>query len=119
MKRRRVEGQLQAAVFQHLAVRATTGTFAFHCPNGGARSPIEAKILKGQGVVPGVPDVIAIRQGEVFAVELKAPGGRLSPAQLECHARLQAAGAKVATAAGIDEAIEQLEQWNLLRGRRT
>jgi hypothetical protein len=46
MKRRRVEGQLQAAVVQHLAVRATT-------------------------------------------------------------------------AAGIDEAIEQLEQWNLLRGRRT
>jgi hypothetical protein len=74
-------------------------------PNGGARSPIEAKILKGQGVTPGVPDVIGVRKGEMFALELKAPGGRLSPAQIECHERLLAAGATVTTAIGLDHAL--------------
>jgi hypothetical protein len=85
MKRRRHEQAIQRAVFGHLAVHAATATFAFHPGNGGARSPIEAKILKGQGVTPGVPDVIAIKGGQIFGLELKAPGGRLSPAQIECH----------------------------------
>jgi hypothetical protein len=116
VKNRRPEQAVQRAVFQHLRIRGKPGVFAFHCPNGGARSPIEAKILKGQGVVAGVPDIIAIKDGTVFGLELKAPGGRLSPAQQACHAALKVAGAVVATAPGIDEALEQLERWNLLRG---
>jgi hypothetical protein len=59
--------------------------FAFHVPNGGARRPIEAAILKGLGVVPGVPDVIAIKGGHVFALEIKVIGGRLCPAQRATH----------------------------------
>jgi hypothetical protein len=52
----------------------------------------------------------------VFGLELKAVGGQLSPAQLACHDAMRAAGAMVATATGLDEAIRQLEAWNLLRG---
>jgi hypothetical protein len=74
MTRRRPEQAVQR--FEHLRIRGARGVFAFHVPNGGARSPIEAKILKGQGVVPGVPDVIAINDETV-----KAVGGRLSAAQ--------------------------------------
>src|SRR6266567_4314279 len=114
-RHRRPESQVQHAVFQHLAVRAATGTFVFHCPNGGWRSKVEAGIMKSLGVMPGVPDVIAIRKGEIFALELKAPGGRLSSAQTDCHGRLRAAGAKVATAVGIDEAVAVLEEWRILR----
>jgi hypothetical protein len=79
VKNRRPEQAVEAAVFEHLRLRAMPGVFAFHCPNGGARSPIEAKILKAQGVTAGVSDVIAIKGGQVFGLELKAPGGRLSP----------------------------------------
>jgi hypothetical protein len=39
----------------------------------------------GQGVRAGVPDVIAIKDGTVFGLELKAHGGHLSPARRQCH----------------------------------
>jgi hypothetical protein len=68
MTRRRPEQAVQAAVFEHLRIRGAPGTFAFHCPNGGARSPIEAKILKGQGVRAGVRDILAIKDGTIFGL---------------------------------------------------
>ena len=117
VKRARPEDQIQRAVFQHLAVRAATGVFAFHPPNGGWRSRVEAAILKGLGVVAGVPDVIAIHNGRVFAMELKAPGGRATDKQLEAIAAMREAGAFVALAEGLDRALACLEAWGLLRGR--
>ena len=80
------EAQIQRAVFQHLRARGAPGVFAFHPANGGYRKPVEAAILKGLGVVAGVPDVIAIHNGRVFAMELKAPGGRATDKQLEAIA---------------------------------
>lgn len=112
----RQEQAIQRAVFQHIAARGAPGVFAFHVPNGGARSSIEAAILKGLGVVAGVPDIIAIRGGMAFALELKAEGGRLSAAQRDAQDALRVAGAVVATSTGLDEALAQLEAWALLRG---
>jgi hypothetical protein len=106
----------QSAVFQHLAIRAASTVFAFHPANGGWRSPVEASILKGMGVRPGVPDIIAIKGGQCYALELKAPDGRLTPVQRDAHAALAAAGATVAVAYGLDEALARLEAWGLLRG---
>src|SRR5215211_2045081 len=48
-------------------IARTPGTFAFHPANGGARRRVEAALLKGLGVVPDVPDVIAIKAGRVQA----------------------------------------------------
>ena len=53
------EAQIQRAVFQHFHVRGAPGVFVFHPANGGYRKPIEAKILKGLGVVAGVPGATA------------------------------------------------------------
>jgi hypothetical protein len=117
MKRRRPEDAIRRAVFQHLAARSTRGVFAFHLPNGGWRSPIEAAVLRGLGIVPGIPDLILKQGGETFALEIKAPGGRLSSAQRETHDRLRAAGATVAAAVGLDEALTILQGWELVRGR--
>jgi hypothetical protein len=80
---RRFEQEIQRAAFQQ-PVRGAPRTFAFHPANGGWRSRVEAAIMKGFGVKAGVPDIIAIRDGRAFALELKAPGGRLTPAQLRC-----------------------------------
>jgi hypothetical protein len=82
MKRRRNEQAVQKAVFDHLRIRAATGTFAFPA-NGGARSPIAGAILKGIGVVAGNPDVLAIKDGKIYGLELKSPGGKILPAQHE------------------------------------
>jgi len=113
---RRAEAQIQRAVFQHLRTRGAPGVFAFHPANGGYRKPVEAAILKGLGVVAGVPDLIAIHNGRVFAMEIKAPGGCVSPKQRACIAALEASGVTTAVAYSLDEALATLELWGLLRG---
>jgi hypothetical protein len=115
-RRSQPEAAIQRAVFQHLRLRPTAGTFAFHVPNGGARRPVEAAIMKGLGVTAGVPDIIVIRNGKAHCLELKAPGGRLTDAQLAAHEALRAAGAEVATADNLDAALKHLQDWLLLRG---
>jgi hypothetical protein len=75
-RRRSPEATIQSAVLAHLRARGAPGVFAFHPANGGYRRPTEAAILKDLGVAPGVPDVIAIHQGRIYALELKAEGGR-------------------------------------------
>jgi hypothetical protein len=92
------------------------GVVAFHVPNGGRRNPIEAAIFKGLGVLGGVSDIIAIKGGRTYALELKTEGGRLTAAQQQTFDQLQAAGARTAGARELDAAIRQLEAWKLVRG---
>ena len=114
-RRNQPEAAIQRSVIQHLTWRARPGVFAFHVPIGGWRSRVEGAILKAIGTVAGVPDIICIFQGRVYALELKAGRGRLTDVQRLVHERLREAGADVAVAHGIDQALAQLEIWNLLR----
>lgn len=116
MSKRHPEDHIQRAVFQHIRARGVPGLFAFHVPNGGYRRPREAAILQGLGVVAGVTDVIAIHQGRVFGLELKAEGGRPTAKQLAAIAAMEEAGAYTAIAEGLDRALAILESWGLLRG---
>jgi hypothetical protein len=84
--------------------------FAFHPANGGYRKPVEAAILKSMGVRAGV------HNGRVFAMELKAEGGRATDKQLEAIAALREAGAFTCIAEGLDRALACLEAWGILRG---
>jgi hypothetical protein len=102
-------------VFEHLRRRGAPGIFAFHCPNGGARRPIEAAILQGFGVVAGVPDVIVIHKVRVYGLELKREGGRATEKQMAAMSAMNAAGAYCCIADGLDRALACLEAWGLLR----
>lgn len=112
---RRPEQSIQRAVFAHLKARPAKGVFAFHPANGGYRRPIEAKILKSCGVIPGVPDIIAVKGGHTYCLELKAGKGKPTDDQRMAMHALEQAGATVAVATGLDAALSQLEQWGLLR----
>jgi hypothetical protein len=114
--RRHNEAQIQRSVFEHLRARAAPGVFAFHVPNGGYRKPVEAAIMKGLGVVAGVPDVFAVHNGRCFALELKRAGGRTTDNQRACLAALREAGAITGVAEGLDAALTWLETEGLLRG---
>jgi hypothetical protein len=113
--RRRREQDIQRAVAAHLRARAHSNVYWFHPANGGARTAVEGAILKACGVRAGTPDLICIKAGRTFALELKADVGRLSKDQRLARDKLRQAGAKVAVAVGLDDAIAQLERWNLLR----
>jgi hypothetical protein len=116
MNRARPEQQLQRSVLAHLGRRGMPGLWWCHVPNGGYRGAIEAAIFKSLGVIAGVPDLLLVYCGKIYALELKAAkGGRLSPAQIRTQEQMRQAGAIVATATGIDAALSQLEQWGLIQ----
>lgn len=111
-------------MFQHIRQRGVPGLIAWHTPNGaylgGKRSrkgvAIAGAIMKGLGVRAGVSDIIAVHESKIFALELKAPGGRPTEAQLEFISDMERAGAFTCVAEGLDQALGVLEQWGLLRG---
>lgn len=117
----RPEQDIQKAVVAHLRQRGKPGLVFWHTPNGvrggGRRHYIQGAIQKGMGVRAGVSDIIAVHKGKIFALELKAPGGGATEAQLEFIADMERAGAFTCVAEGIDRAIAVLEQWQLLRGK--
>src|SRR5262245_27424011 len=116
-RRRRPEQDLQRAVLEHLELYSVPNCDWFHVGNGGWRSPVEAKVLKSLGVRPGVPDLILIRDGQTFGLELKTEIGKLTSVQRTAHVLMRAAGAEVEVAYGIDEAIELLQRWQILHGQ--
>src|SRR5215831_1817683 len=117
-RRAQPEAQLQAAVVEHLRLRAKPDVLWLHVPNGGTRDIHEAARFKRMGVLAGASDLLFWHRGNSFALELKSPGGRLSEAQLEFLTRFNDAGGHAASAVGIERALACLEAWGLLRGRR-
>jgi len=128
VRRRQPERILQTALVEHLRLRARDGVLYFAVLNGGSRDVREAANLKRAGVLPGVADLLLFRPGacphcgntrlEGFALELKAPGGRPTEAQLAFMARFADAGGHTCIAEGIDEALGALEAWQIIRRGR-
>jgi hypothetical protein len=113
-RRRRPEQQLQRTLIAHLRWRAPRDTWWAHYPGGGARSAVEGAIFRGLGVRAGTPDLLLLKSGKLYCIELKSDRGRLSAAQIACHEELRAAGATVETVSNIDEALELLALWGIL-----
>ena len=64
-----------------------------------------------------MPDVIAVKDGRTYALELKAEGGRLTEAQEHVLIKLRAAGAMATHAHGLDQALRILEGWGIFAER--
>ena len=111
------EQQIHRAVVQHLRARGMPGLVFIHVPNGGYRRPSEAAIFSGLGVRAGVSDLLLWHGGKSFALELKADGGRVTKGQREFLSDMEGAGAYTCLAEGLDDAIEMLEAWGLLRSK--
>lgn len=112
---KREEDQIQKAVLGHLKIRPNGDLFFFHVPNGGYRKPAEAAILYSLGVVAGVPDLIILKLGKCYALELKRKGGKLSESQKRSIPLMEAAGAIVGIADSIDSAVAWLEKNDLVK----
>jgi hypothetical protein len=114
-RRAQPEAQLQRSLVEHLRWCAKADVWFAHIPNGGARTKAEAGIFKALGVRAGAPDLLIVRAGQALFLEVKAPGRKLSPAQIECHDALRRAGAVVETADDIDAARAFLQRMGVLR----
>jgi len=116
----RPEQQIHKAVALHLQQRGAPGLLWWYTHNNvgirGRRGHIQGAILKGLGMRAGVSDILALHQGKFFALELKAPGGRATEAQLEFLADVDANGGFTCVAEGLDAAIRAIETWGLVKG---
>lgn len=119
----RPEQEIHKAVAAHLRQRGAPGVLWWHSPNGahyGKRNrkgaAIQGAIMKGLGVRAGVSDIVALHKGMFYALELKAPGGRPTEAQLEFISDVRANGGFTCVAEGLNEALGALEMWGLVRG---
>lgn len=107
---RNTEAEIQAAIVEWVRTVAPQ-VVIFAVPNGGLRSKSEAARLKWTGVLAGVPDLCLVLPGGRSAFwEVKAPGGRISPAQDAMFFRLGRMGAPVATMRSIEDARAELER---------
>ena len=114
-RRAQLEAMLHRSLVEQLRWRAPLDCWFCHIPNGGARTATEGAIFKSLGVQPGAPDLLIVRAGQALFIECKAPGRRLSPAQVQCHEALRRAGATVETADNIDQALAFLHRLGALR----
>jgi hypothetical protein len=62
------------------------------------------------GQRPGVPDVLACLRGRFVGIEVKRPGGRLSPRQIDELAAIVQAGGVALVADDVDQVIAALQR---------
>jgi hypothetical protein len=117
MPRRQPKQQIQRAIAQHLNLRGAKGLFWYAVPNGGWRSPVEAKIMQSTGTRPGVPDLAFLHEGRAYFLEVKAENGRPTEHQLKAIADINDAGGYAVIGNGLDCCLQILERWGLLKGR--
>jgi len=84
-------------------------------PNGGyAADPKTVGRLKREGLHPGAPDLIVMRNDGWFAaLEIKSETGRLGDNQAEFLDWLAAGGASAAVVRSLDEAVAVLTEYGV------
>lgn len=113
---RRAEDALQRGIVQYLrAILPADGFRVCAIPNGGRRSKIEAAIMKGLGVLAGMPDLLIFGAGgRCWFIECKSGTGRLSPAQQEMREWMELARVPRTTARTIDDVHAALHAWGIM-----
>lgn len=116
MKRAGPEHSFQVRLMAYLEQNARSELHWFAIPNGELRHHNVAMRLKAEGVKPGTADIcILLEQGRSAWLELKAKGGRLSDEQRGFSARCGRLGHLWATVKTLQQAIEILKLWGVLR----
>jgi len=93
------EKQVERAIREYLELH---GWIVYKTDAGEAARAARERGRRGS-LHPGAPDLIALKGGRGFAVEVKRPGGRLRSSQRLEHARLADAGVPVVVAYGLED----------------
>jgi len=90
-----VERTIQRAIVDYL-------TWKGYCLAVTDRS---RRIGRSSVSMPGYPDVSLVVKGRAVFLEIKAPEGKLSEAQVKCHETLRSHGALVFVVRSVDQTI--------------
>jgi hypothetical protein len=110
------ESQLQRECVKWFRLQyPALGHMLFAVPNGGSRNAREAGIMKDEGVVPGVSDLILLlpRKGYgSLCLECKTPDGQQSYNQAAWQGSCEASGNKYVIFRSVDDFIK-IVNWYL------
>lgn len=114
------EHKVQAGLLSVLTYTAREDIYVFAIPNAAKRSYQTAAKMKAEGMKAGVADLcflfpITEPGGCVAFLEMKTLGGSLSIAQMGFRAICGRLGIRWATAKTLDEAIDVMRAWNVLK----
>lgn len=110
---KQLEHRLQCACVRWLRLQYPN-VLCFAIPNGGARSALTGAMLKAEGVVAGVPDLMIAVPKNVHAglfVEMKVKPNRPSKEQVQVIRRLEDVGYKVAVCYSFDEFVNVVDDY--------
>lgn len=111
---------MQCAIVAFLRSALPPSYRVISIPNGRFQAdPKTIARLKREGLTPGAPDLLVLRNDGWFAaLEVKSSSGRLSPDQTEWSDWLTAGNGSQAVVRSLDEAVEALRSFGVpVRGR--
>lgn len=86
----------------------------FAVPNGGARRPIEGKIMKAEGTLAGVSDLLLLYPSKGFhglCIEMKTPKGRQQPSQKLFQRAVEEYGYKYAICRSFEDFMTEIRAY--------
>jgi hypothetical protein len=110
------ERAIHLGIVTALRMLAKPDVVWWHTANERRTTAREGWNLKQMGVKAGVPDFIILSRDPwlVIFLEVKRPGGYLSPAQNDMAAALERAGFGVIVVRSVDEAISCLDKLGVI-----
>ena len=109
-KPRHIESQIQIQMVKWFRLQYPRYIIAA-IPNGGQRSALEAKIMKGEGVLAGFSDLIIIARENVLFVEVKTKSGYQSDLQAKFQSDVERLGFQYSICRSLDDFILTIEKW--------
>lgn len=83
-------------------------------PNGGKRNVITASILKAEGAISGVSDLIFLKQNRFYGclcIEMKKPNGKQQETQKEWQRAMESAGNKYVICHSLEEFMTEINNY--------
>lgn len=97
-----IEHRIQCAIVKYLRY---SGYFVFSVPNGGNRDARTGKMLKDEGALAGVSDLIIVLPESVVFVEVKTDKGKQSESQRLFQDEVTKRGHQYVVWRSLDDAI--------------
>lgn len=109
---RNAEAQIQAAIVAWVR-EICPKVVVYAVPNDGLYTKSEAAKRKWTGVLAGVPDLAIVHPGGAGFLEIKTPGQKPRPEQVEIMDTLKSVGARCAVVHSLEEAKAALSAWGI------
>ena len=98
---KRTESDVQRGIVQALSY---AGWLVMHIPNQSTRGR-----QRWAGLMPGAPDLVAVKHGRVVFLEVKTERGKVSEKQSEVHDLLRLHGMEVRVVRNIDDIMDLVQ----------